>query len=110
MKIASSIAESPPPTTTHLLALEEGAVADAAGRDPAAAELDLAGDAEPLRLGAHRQDHRLRQVLLVAEEDLLQPAVAELDPVASSVTKRVPKRSAWSRNCCIISGPMIPSG
>ena len=30
--------------------------------------------------------------------------------VASSETKRVPKRSAWSRKCCIISGPMIPSG
>ena len=30
--------------------------------------------------------------------------------VTLSVMKRVPKRSAWSRNCCIISGPMIPSG
>ena len=30
--------------------------------------------------------------------------------VASSVMKRVPKRSACSRNFCIISGPMIPSG
>ena len=28
----------------------------------------------------------------------------------SSVTRRAPKRSAWSRNFCIISGPMIPSG
>jgi hypothetical protein len=30
--------------------------------------------------------------------------------VAWSVMNRVPKRSAWSRNFCIISGPMIPSG
>ena len=28
----------------------------------------------------------------------------------SSVTNRVPKRSAWARNSFIISGPMIPSG
>ena len=30
--------------------------------------------------------------------------------VASSVMKRVPKRSAWSRKSCIISGPITPSG
>ena len=65
----------------HLLVFEEGAVADAAGGDAAAAELDLAGDAEPSRLGPHRQDHGLGQVLLVAEEDLLDAAVGELDPV-----------------------------
>ena len=29
---------------------------------------------------------------------------------ASSLMKRVPKRSAWVRNCCIISGPITPSG
>jgi hypothetical protein len=28
----------------------------------------------------------------------------------SSLTKRVPKRSAWARNRVIIYGPMIPSG
>ena len=65
----------------HLLVLEEGAVADAAGGDAAAAELDLAGDAEPARLRPHRQDHGFRQVLLVAEVDLLDAAVGELDPV-----------------------------
>src|SRR6188472_263457 len=65
----------------HLLVFEEGAVADAAGGDAAAAELDLAGDAEPSRLRPHRQDHRFRQVLLVAEVDLLHAAVGELDPV-----------------------------
>ena len=65
----------------HLLAFEEGAVADAAGGDAAAAELHLAGDAEPFRLRPHRQDHGLGAVLLVAEEDLLDAAVGELDPV-----------------------------
>ena len=63
----------------HVLALEEGAVADAAGGDAAAAELDLAGDAEPLRLGAHREDHGLRAVLVVADPDALDAAVGELD-------------------------------
>ena len=65
----------------HLLVLEEGPVADAAGGDAAAAELDLARDAEPARLGPHRQDHGLGEVLLVAEEDPLDAAVGELDPV-----------------------------
>ena len=81
MKIESSIAESPPPITITSLALEEGAVADPAGGDAAAAQLHLAGDAEPARLGPHRQDHGLCEVLLVAEEDLLDAAVGELDPV-----------------------------
>ena len=30
--------------------------------------------------------------------------------VTSSVTNSAPKRSAWRRKSCIISGPMIPSG
>ena len=50
-----------------VLALEEGAVADAAGGDAAAAELDLAGDAEPLGLRAHREDHGLGAVGVLAD-------------------------------------------
>ena len=66
----------------HLFALEEGAVADTAGGDAAAAQLHLAGDAEPARLRPHRQDHGLGEVLLVAEEDPVDATVvAELDPV-----------------------------
>src|SRR5436305_895837 len=65
----------------HLLVFEESPVADAASGDAAAAELHLAGDAEPFRLRPHRQDHGLGPVLLVAEEDLLDAAVGELDPV-----------------------------
>ena len=64
----------------HVLALEEGAVADAAGRDAVAAELDLARDPEALGLGAHRQDHGLREVLVVADPDAVDAAVGELDP------------------------------
>ena len=64
-----------------VLALEEGAVADAAGGDAAAGELGLARDPEPARLGAHREDDRLGDVLVVADEDALVPAVGELDAV-----------------------------
>ena len=63
-----------------VLALEEGAVADAAGGDALAAELQLAGDAEALRLGAHREDDAARAVLVVAHPDGLDAAVGELDP------------------------------
>ena len=64
----------------HVLTLEEGSVADAAGRDAASAELSLTGDVDRLRLRAHREDHRLRDVLVVADPDPLEAAVAELDP------------------------------
>ena len=49
---------------------------------------------------------------LVADPDLVDAAglAASSTSVAWSVTKRVPKRSAWSRKFCISSGPMIPSG
>jgi hypothetical protein len=76
-KIESSIAESPPPITTT--SLEEGAVADAAGRDAASAELDLARDAQPLWLGAHREDHGLGAVGVLADRDGVNAAVGQLD-------------------------------
>src|SRR4051794_16692530 len=62
-----------------VLALEEGAVADTAGRDAAAAELDLPGDAEPLGLRPHREDHRLGAIGLLADLDDVDAAVRELD-------------------------------
>ena len=62
-----------------VLALEEGAVADAAGGDAPAAELHLAGDAEALGLGAHREDDAAGAVLVVADPDGLDAAVGELD-------------------------------
>ena len=95
----------------HVGVLEEGAVADAAGRRRRGRQLHLAGDAEPLRLRAHRQDHRARRGRRRRRpRPCGSPPSESSIRVASSVTKRVPKRSAWSRNCCIISGPMIPSG
>ena len=53
----------------HVLALEEGAVADSAGGDTGPRELELTGDAEPLRLGAHREDHGPGLVGLLADLD-----------------------------------------
>src|SRR6202012_654436 len=98
MKIESSIAESPPPITRTRWPLKKapsqtpqvetprpasaispgkpgrfGAAPE--GRDAAAAAPHPAGPAEPFRLRPHRQDDRLRAVLLVAEEDLLHAAV-----------------------------------
>ena len=95
-----------------LVVLEERGVAGRAVGDAAAGELLLAGHAELLVLGAHGQDDGAGAVLLVADPDLVDAARlgGQLDLVASSVTRRAPKRSAWSRKRCIISGPMIPSG
>ena len=61
-----------------VLALEEGAVADAAGRDAEALKLHLAGDAEPLGLGAHGEDHGAGAVGVLADDDLVDVAVGQL--------------------------------
>src|SRR5262249_46247705 len=62
-----------------VLALEEGAVADTAGRDTLATELLLAGEAELPRLGAHREDHGLGEVLVLADAYRLDAAVGQLN-------------------------------
>ena len=63
-------------------------------------------------LGAHREDDRARLVLVVVDPDACAARRRSRARcfVALSVMKRVPKRSAWSRSCCIISGPMIALG
>ena len=82
-KIASSIAESPPPTMIVWRVAEEGGVAGRAVADAAAGELVLAGDAELLVLGAHRQDDGARPVLGVADPHAVHAAglAGELDAV-----------------------------
>src|SRR6185436_12234418 len=64
------------------LLLEERRVARGAVGDAAAAELLLAGDAQLLVLGAHREDDRPGLVLVVADPDLVDAAglLGELDP------------------------------
>src|SRR4029079_13310831 len=68
------------PAADHgdVLALEEGSVADAAGGDAATAELHLTRAPEPLRLGAHREDHGPGPVGVLADVDPVDAAVAEL--------------------------------
>ena len=79
-KSASSIAESPPPTITRRLVLVERGVAGRAVGHAAAAELLLAGHAELLVLGAHREDDRAGLVLLVVDPHRVRLAVgARLD-------------------------------
>ena len=110
--MASSIALSPPPTTTMSAVLEERGVAGGAVGAPRAGELLLAGHAELLVLGAHRQDERAGLVLVVADEDPVDPTrlVGRARRfVARSVTKRAPKPSAWSRIVCVGSGTMMPA-
>src|SRR5205807_9852595 len=59
---------------------EEGRVASRAVADPAAGELELTGDAELAVLGAHREDHRPRNMQLVAYPDLVQAgAIRQLE-------------------------------
>src|SRR4051812_15557581 len=65
----------------HILALEEGAVADTTGGDAAAGELDLTGDVEAPWLCAHCQDHALRLVDLITDVDLLRASVGELHAI-----------------------------
>src|SRR5512143_1958091 len=61
-----------------VLALEEGAITDPAGGDTAAAELDFPRDAEALGLGAHREDHGLGLVGVLADPDGLDAPVGQL--------------------------------
>ena len=62
-------------------------------------------------LGPHGQHDGARLELLAADDDGVDAAglVGQPHLVAWSVTKRAPKRSAWSRMRVMSSGPMIPS-
>ena len=107
MKIKSSHRRVAAADHGHLLALEEGAVADAAGGHATARELHLARDAEPSRLAPHGENDALRGVLLIPMKTRCTPPSLSSTQSASSVTNQVPKRSAWARNSFIISGPMV---
>ena len=76
--VASSIAESPPPTTTTCLSREEGRVAGRAVRDAAALQPLLGLEPELPGGGAGRDDDRLGEVLLVADPDAEGP-LGEVD-------------------------------
>ena len=78
-KSASSIAESPPPTTHDLAVAEERAVAGGAVRDAAAVQRALGLEPELARARAGGDDHGLRAVLVVADPDP-ERALGEVDP------------------------------
>ena len=110
--IASSIAESPPPTMSVGASLEERRVAGGAVADAAAGELLLARDAELAVLGAHRQDDGPGQVQLIADPDLVRAAVGGELERRHVVGLQAARRSARPGHGSAASGPgpMIPSG
>ncbi len=69
MKIESSIAESPPPITTTFSPLKKAPSQTPQVETPRPASSASPGMPEALRLGAHRQDHALGQMLVVADPD-----------------------------------------
>ena len=107
---ASSTAVLPPPITATVLAAEEEAVAGGAGRDAEAAELLLARDAEPARLRAGGDDHRLGLVDVARIADGAERAGATGRPaVMMSWITVVPTCSAWACICSISQGPWMAS-
>jgi hypothetical protein len=78
--------------------------------DAAAAELLLAGDRRASWLGAHREDHGCGEVLVVADPDLVDAAVGELDAVDVVGDEARAEALGLGAELLIISGPMIPSG
>ncbi len=78
---------------------------------PASRQRVLARYPELAVLGSHRQYHGAGAMEVVSDPDLVQPAGRRelyLGHVVGYQPR--PEPSAWSRKCCIISGPMIPSG
>ena len=98
-KLASSIAESPPPTTAMSLAPEEEAVAGGAGGHAVAEQLGLARQAEHQRAGAGRHDDRLgpvgraRRRSAVADPDAERAGTRGRPCCALTVSISAPKRS-----------------
>ena len=97
MKIESSIAESPPPITTTFSPLKNAPSQTPQVETPRPASSSSPGI--PSRFGSApiARITRLRQVLLLAHPDVMNPPSESSIRVASSVMNRVPKRSAWAR-------------
>ncbi len=106
---ASSIAESPPPTTTICLSRKK--------KPSQVAQVDTPKPRRRLSLGrsSQRAVAPVEMMMLLARcssSSIHTPKGREerstrLTSVATSVA---PNRSAWARMCCISSGPWIPSG
>ena len=111
-KVASSMAVSPPPTTSVSAPRKKAASQVAQYETPRAASSSSPGT--PSFFGSAPIARITERVLisLPPTSTMCVPpfSVASSMRVASSVMKRVPKRSAWSRRSCIICGPITPSG
>ena len=108
-KSASSNAESPPPTTTISFSLKKAPSQVAQALTPR--PWNRCSDSRP----SHRA---LAPVAMMTERarysslwTVTRNGRSEKSTlVTSSVTNSAPKRSAWRRKSCIISGPITPSG
>jgi hypothetical protein len=111
-KIASSIALSPPPTMIVGFSLKNAASHVAQYETPLPPSSSSPGTQSFLcSAPIARMTVRARNSSSPTQTLWTPPGSLESSTfVAWSVTNRAPKRSAWSRNFCIISGPMIPSG
>ena len=111
-KMASSMALSPPPTTMIFFSRKKAASQVAQYEIPRLASSSSPGTPSFLCCAPMaRITVRARYSSSPTKTRCgLSPFGASSTRVASSVMKRAPKRSDWSRNFCIISGPMIPSG
>ena len=111
-KVASSIAVSPPPTTRVWASRWKAASQVAQYDTPRAASSSSPGT--PSFFGSAPMARITARALISWPPTCTTwvPPSSELSSifVASSVMKRVPKRSAWSRRSCIISGPITPLG
>ena len=92
--------------------LEERGVAGGAVGDAAAAQLLLAGHAELLVLGTHREDDGAGAVRLVADPDGVQVTRlgAEVDLRREVRDEARAEALGLVAHCCMSAGPMIPVG
>ena len=111
-KIASSIALSPPPTIIVGFSLKNAASQVAQYDTPRPLSSSSPRTSSFLcSAPIARMTVRARYSSLPTQTLWTPPGSSESSTfVASSVMKRVPKRSAWSRNFCMSSGPSMPSG
>ena len=109
MKIESSIAESPPPTTITFSPLKNAPSHTPQVETPWPPSSTSPGT--PSRFGSAPMARMIAFAWYSSSftHTRCMPPSLSSRRVASSVMKRVPKRSACSRNLTISSGPMIPS-
>ena len=108
-KFASSIAVSPPPTTTSSLSLKKAPSQVAQAETPRpCSRCSPASPSQRALAPVATMTARARYSSLSTQTRKGRSEKSTL--VTSSVTKSAPKRSAWRRKSAISSGPMIPSG